>query len=98
MFNRKNSSKNDKWRSLCIVDLAFKGVKEGEGKNRSFCCKVESYIKPDAENFAGLFMGTKQKMLAVSEKYETSIGFDETVRALLNPVTSELKMIAGVSE
>ena len=37
MLNKKPSGKDDRWRSLCVVDVEFKGVKEGEGKNRSFC-------------------------------------------------------------
>ncbi len=58
MLNKKPSGKDDRWRSLCVVDVEFKGVKEGEGKNRSFCCKVGTYIHPDEENFPALFMGT----------------------------------------
>ncbi|WP_241993603.1 DUF5895 domain-containing protein [Trichormus variabilis] len=83
MLNVKPSSKDDRWRSLCIVDLEFKGVKEGDSKQKSYCCKVGSYVHPDEENFPALFMGTKQKMVAVLEKYDTSLGFDETVKALL---------------
>ncbi|MBD2499878.1 hypothetical protein H6G83_04460 [Anabaena azotica FACHB-119] len=87
MLNLKPSAKDDRWRSLCIVDLQFKGVKEGEGKNKSFCCKVDSYVQPDIENFPALFMGTKTKMAAVLEQYELSLGFDDSVKALLEAPT-----------
>ncbi len=87
ILNKKPSGKDDRWRSLCVVDLEFKGVKEGEGKNRSFCCKVGTYIHPDEENFPALFMGTRHKMSAVLEKYDTSLGFDESVKALLEAPT-----------
>jgi len=92
MLNKKPSGKDDRWRSLCVVDVEFKGVKEGEGKNRSFCCKVETYIHPDEENFPALFMGTRTKMAAVLEKYDTSLGFDETVKALL-PAPTKLALL-----
>lgn len=91
MLNKKPSGKDDRWRSLCVVDVEFKGVKEGEGKNRSFCCKVGTYIHPDEENFPALFMGTRTKMSAVLEKYDTSLGFDETVKALL-PAPTKLAL------
>jgi hypothetical protein len=92
MLNQKPSGKDNRWRSLCVVDLKFIGVKEGEGKNRSFCCKVETYIHPDEENFPALFMGTRTKMTAVLEKYDTSLGFDETVKALL-PAPTKLALL-----
>ena len=91
MLNKKPSGKDDRWRLLCVVDVEFKGVKEGEGKNRSFCCKVGTYIHPDEENFPALFMGTRTKMSAVLEKYDTSLGFDESVKALL-PAPTKLAL------
>ena len=83
MLNKKPSGKDDRWRSLCVVDVEFKGVKEGDARQKSYCCKVGTYIHPDEENFPALFMGTRTKMSAVLEKYDTSLGFDESVKALL---------------
>jgi hypothetical protein len=91
VFKLQPSSKNERWRALCVVDLQFQGVKEGEGRNKSFCCKVGGYVKPNLENFPALFMGTKTKMTAVLEKYDTSLGFDETVKALL-PAPTKLAL------
>lgn len=83
ILSQKPRSKDDRWRALCVVDLEFKGVKEGDARQKSFCCKVGGYVQPNIENFPALFMGTKTKMAAVLEKYDTSLGFDETVKALL---------------
>ena len=91
MLNKKPSGKDDRWRSLCVVDVEFKGVKEGDARQKSYCCKVGTYIHPDEENFPALFMGTRTKMSAVLEKYDTSLGFDETVKALL-PAPTKLAL------
>ena len=91
MLNKKPSGKDDRWRSLCVVDVEFKGVKEGDARQKSYCCKVGTYIHPDEENFPALFMGTRTKMSAVLEKYDTSLGFDESVKALL-PAPTKLAL------
>jgi hypothetical protein len=91
MLNQKPRSKDDRWRSLCVVDVEFKGIKEGDARQKSYCCKVGSYIHPDEENFPALFMGTRTKMSAVLEKYDTSLGFDESVKALL-PAPTKLAL------
>lgn len=83
LLNQKPSSKDDKWRALCVIQLQFKGVKEGKVKEASYCCKVVDYLSPNPENFPKLFMGTRVKMNAVMEKYDSSIGFDEQVKMSL---------------
>ena len=83
LLNIKHSSKDDKWRALCVIQVQFKGIKEGTVKGSSYCCKVVDYVKPNLENFPKLFMGTRVKMNAVIEKYDSSIGFDEQVKLLL---------------
>ena len=52
--------KSDKWRSLGVLPIEFKAVKEGEGKNKSWCCKTEVLTQPNVDNFPSLFMGTPQ--------------------------------------
>ena len=52
--------KSDKWRSLGVLSIEFKAVKEGEGKNKSWCCKTEVLTQPNADSFPSLFMGTPQ--------------------------------------
>ncbi|MEA5619938.1 DUF5895 domain-containing protein [Cronbergia sp. UHCC 0137] len=93
MINARNSSKDDRWRSLCVIDVVFKGVKEGNGANKSYCCKINNFIKPDEENFSGLFLGTKFKMIAALEKYDIAIGFDENIKALVG--SSQLALSEG---
>lgn len=83
LMNLKPSSKDNKWRALCVIQIQFKGVKEGKTKESSFCCKVFDYLRPDAHNFPKLFMGTRVKMNAVMEKYDSSIGFDEQFKLML---------------
>jgi len=79
----KHSSKDDKWRALCVIQVQFKGVKEGTVKESSYCCKVVDYVKPNLENFPKLFMGTKAKMDEVLEKYDSTIGFGEEVKLFM---------------
>jgi hypothetical protein len=45
-FNVPFSGKNDRWRSLGVLEVEFKAVKEGEGKNKHDCCKTVAYTKP----------------------------------------------------
>jgi hypothetical protein len=83
LLNLKHSSKDDKWRALCVIQVQFKGMKEGTVKESSYCCKVVDYVKPNLENFPKLFMGARVKMNAVLEKYDSSIGFGEEVKLLM---------------
>ncbi|MDB9521237.1 DUF5895 domain-containing protein [Dolichospermum circinale CS-1225] len=83
LMNLKPSSKDDKWRALCVIQIQFKGIKEGKTKESSYCCKVADYLRPDAQNFPKLFMGTRIKMNAVIEKYDSSMGFDEQLKLML---------------
>ena len=68
------SGKNDKWRSLCVFAAEFKAVKEGEGSNKSWCCKVDSYLMPSIENFSSIFLGTKVHKEQIWECYDMNIG------------------------
>ncbi|MEH2243833.1 hypothetical protein [Nostoc sp.] len=44
------SGKSDRWRSLGVLEVEFKAVKEGEGKNKHDCCKTVASTKPTVEN------------------------------------------------
>ncbi|MEG4286385.1 DUF5895 domain-containing protein [Microcoleus sp. A006_D1] len=70
----KASGKNDKWRSLCVFCATFKAVKEGEGSNRSYCMKVESWVMPSIDNFGSMFLGMKAQKDAIWESYDMNIG------------------------
>ncbi|MDQ2096745.1 MAG: DUF5895 domain-containing protein [Tychonema bourrellyi B0820] len=78
LTNTRASGKNDKWRSLCVFDVEFKAVKEGEGSNRSWCMKVDKFSVPTLQNFGSLFLGTKQLKEAIWEAYDMNIGSLET--------------------
>jgi hypothetical protein len=88
------SGKDDRWRSLVVFNCQFKGIKEGEGANKSYCCKVISYEQPTAENLRALFLGTKEKKNAVLETFDMNVGF------LLagNPVDNGMKRIEAAQE
>jgi len=72
------SGKTDKWRSLGILEVEFKGVKEGEGSNKSYCCKTVSYTKPTADNFPFLYLGRPQHKNAIWGLHDIIAGFTET--------------------
>lgn len=72
------SGKTDKWRSLGILEVQFKGVKEGEGSNKSYCCKTVNYTKPTADNFPLLYLGRPQHKNVIWGLHDTIAGFTET--------------------
>jgi len=70
------SGKNDRWRSLVVIQCSFKGIKEGEGSNKSYCCKVEKMEQPTTENLKTLFLGSSSKKDAVWELFDmNALGF-----------------------
>jgi hypothetical protein len=71
------SGKSDKWRSLCVFDVEFKAVKEGEGTNKSWCMKVDKFTAPSVQNFCSLFLGMKHQKEAIWEAYDMNIGMLE---------------------
>ncbi|GAC1469888.1 MAG: hypothetical protein NVSMB70_14960 [Chamaesiphon sp.] len=73
----KFSGKNDKWRSLGILECKFKAVKEGEGKNKHDCCKTVEYTKPTVDNIPRLFLGTAQMKNKVWDLHDGIAGFNE---------------------
>ncbi|MGA9382008.1 MAG: DUF5895 domain-containing protein [Phormidium sp.] len=85
------SGKNDRWRSLVVFRCDFKGIKEGEGGNKSYCCKVEKYDQPSIENLQTWFLGSKDKKTAVWELFDMNAagfalsGIDEPTKSALPP-------------
>lgn len=71
------SGKNDKWRSLGILEVKFKGIKEGEGSNRSYCCKTIDYTKPTIENLLSLYLGRPQQKNTLWGLHDSIAGFTE---------------------
>jgi hypothetical protein len=83
------SGKNDRWRSLVVFQCTFKGIKEGEGGNKSYCCKVEKYDQPTLENLQTWFLGSKAKKAAVWELFDmNAAGF--ALNGISEPTKSAL--------
>jgi hypothetical protein len=71
------SGKSDKWRSLGVLEVEFKAVKEGEGKNKHNCCKTVAYTKPTVENFPQLYLGKPATKSLVWQQHDAIAGFNE---------------------
>lgn len=76
-FGRDYSGKNDKWRSLGVLNVEFRALKEGEGKNKSFCCKTHSITRPTPANFHKLFLGQKQQKELIWGLHNSIAGFTD---------------------
>ena len=74
-FGKDYSGKNDKWRSLGVLNVEFKAIKEGEGKNKSFCCKTYSITQPNQANFHKLFLGQKLQRKLIWGLHNNIAGF-----------------------
>ena len=92
------SGKSDRWRSLCVFACEFKAVKEGEGSNKSWCCKVSSYTQPTIENFSSLFMGTKAQKDAIWELFDMNVGFAALVGVPEEPTKSALPPVVETAQ
>ncbi|OUC14552.1 MAG: hypothetical protein B0A82_11485 [Alkalinema sp. CACIAM 70d] len=77
-FNVPFSGKNDKWRSLGVLEVEFKAVKEGEGKNKHDCCKTVAYTKPTIEILPMLYLGTPTAKAVIWQQHDAIAGFTET--------------------
>jgi len=78
-FGVKFSGKNDKWRSLGVIECKFEAVKEGTGKNRHLCCKTSEYTTPTIENFPRLFLGTTALKSMIWGMHDNIAGFTNPV-------------------
>jgi hypothetical protein len=65
-----NTSKNDRWRSLGVLEVEFKAVKEGEGKNKHDCCKTVAYTKPTIETLPLLYLGTPTAKALIWQQHD----------------------------
>lgn len=82
-FGKDYSGKNDKWRSLGVLNVEFKAIKEGEGKNKSFCCKTHSITQPNQANFHKLFLGQKLQRKLIWGLHNNIAGFIDASDARL---------------
>lgn len=76
-FNVPFSGKNDRWRSLGVLEVEFKAVKEGEGKNKHDCCKTVAYTKPTIETLPLLYLGTPTAKALIWQQHDAIAGFTE---------------------
>ena len=74
---QRYSGKSDKWRSLGVLEVTFKAVKEGEGNNKSWCCKTENITPPATNNLSQLFLGTSTTKALVWSIHDDIAGFTE---------------------
>ncbi|WP_008319501.1 DUF5895 domain-containing protein [Leptolyngbya sp. PCC 6406] len=93
--NQPFASKSDRWRSLGVLPLRFEAEKEGQGRNKSWCCKVEATVTPSAETLPELFLGTPQGKGLVWGLQEEVAGFVES-SALTLPAAEPVKALPGV--
>lgn len=71
------SGKSDRWRSLGVLPIQFKAEKQGQGKNKSWCCKSEMMVVPTAENLPDLFLGRPTDKKLVWEFQDEIAGFTQ---------------------
>lgn len=71
------SGKSDKWRSLGVLEVEFRAIKEGEGKNKHNCCKTVAYTKPTVENFPQLYLGKTTAKALIWQQHDAIAGFNE---------------------
>ena len=99
-FEVDYSGKNDKWRSLGVLNIKFQAIKEGKGKNRSDCCKTVSISKPSLENLPKLFLGTPQHKKILWGLHQDIAGFIEAgesqLPALAKSGEPEVKVLPTV--
>jgi len=77
------SGKNDRWRSLIVLCLQFIGEKQGQGKNRSWCCKSQTTETPTPETLANWFLGTPASKNMVWSFQDDILGFVPSDQATL---------------
>lgn len=90
------SGKNDKWRSLGILEVEFKGVKEGEGSNKSYCCKTINYTKPTIQNLPSLYLGRPQQKNTLWGLHDSIAGFTEAA-ALPGTAEPQIQVLPPIS-
>jgi hypothetical protein len=76
-FQKPFKGKSDKWRSLGILEVRFKAIKEGTGRNQHYCCKTVSYTKATIKNLPKLYLGTSSTKALIWEQHNVIAGFNE---------------------
>ena len=96
------SGKSDKWRSLGVLNIQFQAIKEGEGKNKSFCCKTYRITTPTLSNLTKLFLGQPKRKEQIWNFHENIAGFTESNNNQLPALTSsaepEIQVLTGETE
>jgi hypothetical protein len=82
------SGKNDRWRSLGVLNLEFRAIKEGEGRNQHYCCKTYKISTPTLENFSKLFLGSSRNKKQIWQLHESIAGFTEQREGQLPALSS----------
>ncbi len=89
---QRYSGKSDKWRSLGVLEVTFKAVKEGEGNNKSWCCKTEAIAAPTIDNLPRLFLGAPATKALIWGIHDNIAGFTEP-----QALPAEPDLLAGTS-
>ncbi|MBD1859307.1 MULTISPECIES: DUF5895 domain-containing protein [Leptolyngbya] len=93
---QRYSGKSDKWRSLGVLEVTFKAVKEGEGNNKSWCCKTEAITSPMIENLPQLFLGTSTTKALIWGIHDNIAGFTEP--QALPSLSAEPDLLPGATQ
>jgi len=95
---QRYSGKSDKWRSLGVLEVEFKAVKEGEGKNKSWCCKTEVMTNPAPDNLGDLFLGAPTTKALVWNIHDDIAGFTEPQMLPVLPEASGVRSTMSAAE
>jgi len=71
-----------------VLNVEFRALKEGEGKNKSFCCKIHSITQPTDANFHKLFLGQKPQKKLIWGLHNSIAGFIEASDAQLPAIAA----------
>lgn len=97
----KYIGKNDKWRSLGVLNIEFKAIREGKGKNKSYCCKTYKISKPTKANLFKLFLAQPQRKQQIWEFHNAIAGFIEadnsSLPALAKSVEQDFQTLQSTS-
>jgi hypothetical protein len=90
--NVKFSNKSDQWRSLGVLEIAFKAEKQGTNKNKSWCCKTESITPVTAANLPEYFLGRPDEKRLIWGLNDSIAGYAELL-ALPSSAKSTVEVV-----
>jgi hypothetical protein len=93
-YDLEYCGKNDKWRSLGVLNLEFQAIKEGEGKNQHYCCKTYRITTPTLENLPKLFLGNPRNKKQIWKLHEAIAGFSELTNEQLPALASSVEEVS----